>query len=348
MQYALYAKLKMAARTLVYSRILLMLFVGICVKKKCFITSECWSLSLHGNCTNLEEETHIFQSLWLVKEKNFTRSVSNNCCFTFLILLLSGDIERCPGPVRSMPDLENLCSRKGLKILHQNTQGLLANFDQVKIILETFKNVDILTLSETHITSDNNSIFNIPGYSFISRRRNAGTGGGVACYISHKLNWVRREDLEMNDLEIMWIEIVPKKSKSFLIACLYRPPDTSLYLPKNFNDKLKETLNIAITDCKEVILLGDVNVNYLDKANNRCFKEVLELVGMKQIITKPTRITKESQTLIDIIATNCSSTISFSDVILTSIGDHEMVGCSRKFNHLKFNPQTITTRNFDL
>ena len=97
---------------------------------------------------------------------------------------------------------------------------------------------------------------------------------------------------------------------------------------------------------KEIILLGDVNANYLVQNDHKPFKEILQLFGIKQIIKKATRITKTSQSLIDITATNNPSLIRDLNVIPTAISDHDMVGCSRKVNHGKFKPKRATCRNF--
>ena len=128
---------------------------------------------------------------------------------------------------------------------------------------------------------------------------------------------------------------------------MYRPPDTSKYLPQDFNKILDDILSTTSSESKEIILLGDVNVNYLDKKCNIEFKSILNLYGLKQLIKNPTRIDKNSKTLIDIIATNSpSSTIRDTKVIPSSIGDHEMIGCIRKQNFLKFQPKYITCRDY--
>ena len=112
----------------------------------------------------------------------------------------------------------------------------------MNLILELFQNfdgIDILTLSETHIQkdseNDNDAQYNIPGYSFESRPRNFGKGGGVGVFISSKVPWDRRQDLEDKELEILCIEVWPsrKHSKGILIAIMYRPPDSSKYLRKD-------------------------------------------------------------------------------------------------------------------
>ena len=53
-----------------------------------------------------------------------------------------------------------------------------------------------------------------------------------------------------------------------------------------------------------------MNVNYLKPNENNEFKSMFYLNGFIQFITKPTHITKSSQTLIDIIATNCVEIIA--------------------------------------
>ena len=50
-------------------------------------------------------------------------------------------------------------------------------------------------------------------------------------------------------------------------------------------------LSIAKETPKEVIILGDVNVNFLDCTNGKDFKSILYLFGLKQLIQKPTRKT---------------------------------------------------------
>ena len=124
------------------------------------------------------------------------------------------------------------------------------------------------------------------------------------------------------------LEIMPPKSKSFFVMIFYRPPDTSKYLHKHFNDFFADML-LNISD-KETITLGDINVNFLKRENNQEFKSILQLNGFKQIIKDPTRIDGNTKSLIDIIATNNLITIRNTAVIPCGIADHDMIGCVRK------------------
>ena len=131
------------------------------------------------------------------------------------LLLLCGDIESCPGPVyqndnnRNIPELNSLLRKRGIKIFHQNVRGLFSNINLVSELLQSFCGIGVLTLSETHIESDvdHSAVYDIPGYSFVSRPRKAGKGGGVGVYISDYITWDRREDLEVDDIESFWIEM---------------------------------------------------------------------------------------------------------------------------------------------
>ena len=74
-------------------------------------------------------------------------------------------------------------------------------------------------------------------------------------------------------------------------------------------------------------------------------KSMLDSHGLKQIVKSPTRITKDSSSLIDVICVNKPQNISTVKVIGASLSDHEMIGCARKLNHSRFSPRTIISRN---
>ena len=323
-------------------------FVCFQVKKPCYITEDGISLTLNEEKAIGIRENFSISSLWILhSKKNSLFMLKSRKTIVLLFLILCGDIESCPGPTtHNIPEINTITSTRGMHFFHQNVRGLLGNIDYIRDLLETYKNIDIFSLSETHITTEPNALFDIPGYSFINKNRTTGKGGGVAFYISDSLVWKRRRDLENEKLEILWLEIFPKKAKSFIIGVIYRPPDTSKYLAKNFTMLLNEMLTKVNDESKEMIITGDVNVNYLDNKCNKEFKNTLHLFGFKQLISKPTRITQTTSTLIDIIATNKPNLISNTEVIPTSIGDHEMIACTRKINNTKYEPKTITCRDY--
>jgi exonuclease III len=234
--------------------------------------------------------------------------------------------------------------------LHINIRGLFNNFTDIEAIFGNHQNIDIFLLSETHISpcsyNNNSKLYDIPGYTFIHKSRENTSSGGVAAYVSDRLNWQRREDLEGENIECIFIEITNKNTKSFLVGGFYRPPEGSRYLPKNFNELLRNVL-IKINELScETILMGDLNVNYLKSSKNKDLKQLIAAQGFDQLINKATRVTKDTSTLIDIILTNKKENISISNVFPIGISDHDMIGCVRKLNHRKYKPRTITCRNF--
>ena len=92
--------------------------------------------------------------------------------------------------------------------------------------------------------------------------------------------------------------------------------------------------------------MEDTNINYLDKNNHNDIKDTFMLNDYKLLVTKATRITGNSKTLIDTVFTNKPENISKTDTIPTSLSDHVMVGCVRKLNHIKYESKTIHCRNY--
>ncbi|CAB4038162.1 Hypothetical predicted protein, partial [Paramuricea clavata] len=181
-------------------------------------------------------------------------------------------------------------------------------------------------------------------YPVPSLPRSNGLGGGVAVYISEQINWTRRYDLE-SELECIWLEIFPYKTKSFLICSMYRPPDTSSYTHANFKNLFAGMLDLATANLKVVIVMGDLNVNYHRNEDNTEIKSIISVNGFKQIVKEATRTTENTATLIDIIITNNPSVIACTKVVPIAFSDHDLIGCVRKQHHLKYVPKVINCRN---
>jgi len=208
------------------------------------------------------------------------------------------------------------------------------------------KNIKIFGVSESLLKATTPSaVLNIRGYSF-ERRDRGKNGGGVCVYIKEGIDYIRRPDLENPETECIWLEIILKHSKSYLIGILYRPPDNSKHLHKNFLEKLSNTLSIIGNSNKETIILGDINANYLDNRNHIPLKQLFQLNGFQQTIKTPTRIEKDSETLIDVILTNASSNLTKSQVVTSSMSDHDMIMCKRKINNIKFSAKTVHCRDY--
>ena len=76
---------------------------------------------------------------------------------------------------------------------------------------------------------------------------------------------------------------------------------------------LESCLQRAAAKSKEVIVTGDLNCDLLAKKTSlkecKQLKVMLKTENLSQFITKPTRITKHSKTLLDVIITNSPANI---------------------------------------
>ena len=69
----------------------------------------------------------------------------------------------------------------------------------------------------------------------------------------------RRDDLEVDSVEGLWLEIAMPKSRGFLVGSFYRPDRSSKYYDEDFMAKLNCILDTATADGKEILLFGDFN-----------------------------------------------------------------------------------------
>ena len=154
--------------------------------------------------------------------------------------------------------------------------------------------------------------------------------------------------MECDNLEIMWLKISFKNAKKFLIAVLYRPPDSSKHQCKNFVETLSNKLETVQNENKETIITGDINCDYANSESCRDVKFCLSMNGFKQLIKKPTRITKNSSTIIYILLTNSPENDVRTGVITTNFSEHEMIGairkkCQHNTNQKQFVQETVET-----
>lgn len=327
---------------IIITRLLLVLLLGVCLGNESLpldntkVSLLCCR-ELHTNEVTIFSLASHYDKCRLRPSKNLTNSIQQ------LLLLLSGSVEINPGPSSTSDQLNDLLNSKGIKFIHQNIRGLYGKREILQTLFNSQKCV--VTLSETHITSNDSHLFEMQGFHFISKNRQVGEGGGVAMYISDDIAWKRRHDLERDDTECLWIEIDILNSKNLLVGCMYRPPDSSAYLNKDFNNNLDEMLSRVNNNSLETFLLGDINANYLQKASHKELKNILSSHGLKQLVKEPTRVTKDTKSLIDVILTN-SSHVQHTKVIPLSVSDHDCIGCTRKINHEKIPPRTVTCRDY--
>lgn len=124
--------------------------------------------------------------------------------------------------------------------------------------------------------------------------------------------------------------MIKPNAKPVIITLIYRPPDSKI----EFMDILNEYLTKLDTLDKELIVLGDLNCDLSQEKLDCHSKRLVDLFNVNQltqIIMEPTRITKDHESLVDIIATNRPDKIVKSGALHIGISDHSLVyACSYK------------------
>ena len=185
--------------------------------------------------------------------------------------------------------------------------------------------LDCLAITKSWLCNNiSDAEIDIPGYIAHRKDRQERSGGGVALYVRDSIQASRMTDLEVVELEVIWLQLNLLK-RNHLVACVYRPPNST----PAFHQLFEEIIQKATTYCTPLIIMGDVNMNYLEQDNWNVSK-LIESTGnlqLYQMVPQPTRITASTSTLIDLIFVNSLISKITKSVKVIDIGysDHSLV-----------------------
>ena len=150
--------------------------------------------------------------------------------------------------------------------------------------------------------------------------------GGTLLYINNNLRYRARSDLilyKSKEIESSFMQIIAPKKKNTILGCIYKHPNVSV---GEFTDGFLEPLLEKLAfEKKEVILMGDFNINLLNcniDKNTSDYVDTLYSHAFFPTINSPMQITANSKTLIDNIFYNDVTKNIISGNITASISDH--------------------------
>ena len=184
-------------------------------------------------------------------------------------------------------------------------------------------NIDIALLCETWLNDTNVHRVDIPGYQVVYKNRENRKGGGVCILLKKNLKY-REYDNKVcpTTFEIVTIELKTNK-KNLIISAAYRPPSST---PTQFVHEYTTLLSEQKEGGLKSIVGMDHNLDLLKSGSHKPTQEFMEnLYNLEcyPAITKPTRITKSTATLIDNIFLDImyeQSTKSY--VVIDDLSDH--------------------------
>ena len=224
---------------------------------------------------------------------------------------------------------ENACA----SFFHLNIKSLPKHYDDLCILLESLSlRFTFVAITETWLSDHTNELHGVPNYTMESRYWKCKKGDGEALYVNDNIPYIVREDLEFFDYEMesLFIEIDSKVFQTpcnIIIGVVYRMPDSSIDI---FNDRVADILNLINKENKLFYMLGDLNIDLLKCDEHRLTSSLIDILysnNVYPLITKPTRITQNSATLIDHISTNNFDVMGNhkQGILCTDISDHYAV-----------------------
>ncbi|CAG2253818.1 unnamed protein product [Mytilus edulis] len=228
------------------------------------------------------------------------------------VTCMHNDIEQNPGPNSSRYNYQNI------QIAGINVNSLRYKTD---LIHSELGECDVICVSETKLKANVGStdlvMPNFYNPDLFRKDRSTDGGGGILIYVRDSLHCKRRSDLEIAELESVCVEITTKTGR-FLVVCFYRPPNAPVTSLDHFENLLD---NVIDTD-KNVILLGDLNIDLLKASPTSRISRICERYGIENVVKEPTRITSSTATLLDPIYINNLSLLRNSMVLPSFCSDH--------------------------
>ena len=250
---------------------------------------------------------------------------------------------------------KDITNGKNLTVISINIANLLSKLSSLKLFLNNITSPcnkpDVIVVVETHLSKAQNSGFDdsdlkklIPGYVFFQRGRQTKRGGGVGVFINQDLsseagifkeaNKVPFIEEHFENIVIQIPEVVSTGNNTFkkdlIIAAVYRPPNQGN--SDIFQEGMETLLKTLDKRKHEIIIAGDFNLDLLKYSNHIPTGAYLDLISEYRFlprIVRPTRIKKQSATLIDHILTKDTGYH-----IVSGIVDIEIAGGSGYTDHL--------------
>jgi hypothetical protein len=230
--------------------------------------------------------------------------------------------------------LKNLITSSVLSI---NIQSLPSKFfefsEMIAFMSKSECNPDIICIQETWKIADPDQ-FCLPGYHHpLFKLREQKQGGGVAIYVKdiHTCTVIEKYSSHIDKvLESLFVEIRTSCKKRYIIGNIYRTNAKYMSLSEKFQfDTFMDFLNNILADCNDSnipsYIAGDFNINVLNYDHDNLVSEYVNnifLHGFLQIVTKPTRCTSNSATLIDHVLTNDIKSSYECNIITCKMSDH--------------------------
>ena len=120
----------------------------------------------------------------------------------------------------------------------------------------------------------------------------------------------RRCDLELRDIECIWIEVV-LHTKKILIDTFYKPPNS----PASTLASIETSIGLAHdTNINDILIVGDFNLDTQKQASGNKIINICQQFNLHNLIQEPTHFTASSSSIIDLVMTSNKDSVLLSGV----------------------------------
>ena len=248
----------------------------------------------------------------------------------------------------SYAKLNHACSKDMSKfsIIHFNIRSILPKIDEIRSELSLLEfPFSVLCFTESWLTDQLKNLVSFDRYDAFHNLRVDRRGGGISVFVSKefKTNILSDYTVMTEHFESLFIELRSDYGR-IVVGTIYRPPAGNL---DAFLDNLEVILSsIEGRHYMEIVITGDFNLDLLkctDDPTIQMFLNTLYAYSLLPVISKPTRITDYSATLLDnIFIKNPINYIAGS--IISSLSDHYPVFCI--FNNVSFKHKCPSQLNY--
>ena len=205
-----------------------------------------------------------------------------------------------------------------------NICSLKSNFLNLQLEITDHFRPSVIGICETKITNEIETLYNIAGYNMFTNN-NQYNKGGVALYIKNSIAVMVKPEQTIirNGIDTIFADLsTPSGIIIITVGSVYKlSVDIST---ENFSIALEEIIFSLGPNIKMYIMV-DFNINHLDYSTSPPVENFLNLIISRNyypVITRPTRVTPISCTLIDNIFYKTIDQIESTGVITINISDH--------------------------
>ena len=209
-----------------------------------------------------------------------------------------------------------------------NVQSLVANYNRVELLI--YENMpDFFVCTEARFTEEiGESEICVNGYKIFRSSSSTRNSGGIVVYVKEGVKFRLIKQIKQND-NILIFFIDRSRCRGFWIAVYHSPNSNHM----QFLDQLSYLYESYIPASANVYVSGDFNIDLKSTTLPRNLRDKLHAFennnNLKQVVTKYTRVSQTSKTLIDHCYTN-DRHISAKIVDDVSVADHKMIIIRKK------------------